>query len=72
MFTYVRTYVCKLTYVCTIYENYPRKIKNIRVKFRKAVDAGKRSGNGRVVHIYYELCEKFGVEALQPLRLTGD
>ena len=34
------------------------KLKNIRLKFRQAVDSGRRSGNGRVVMLYFELCEK--------------
>ena len=34
------------------------KLKSIRLKFRKAVDAGRRSGHGRVVLLYFELCEK--------------
>ena len=34
------------------------KLKAIRVKFRQAVDSGKRSGHGRVVLLYYELCEQ--------------
>ena len=34
------------------------KLKAIRLKFRQAVDAGKRSGHGRVVMLYYELCER--------------
>ena len=34
------------------------KLKNIRAKFRKAVDSGRKSGHGRVVAIYFELCEK--------------
>ena len=34
------------------------KLKNIRSKYRKAVDSGRRSGHGRVVAIYFELCEK--------------
>ena len=34
------------------------KLKNIRTKYRKAVDSGKRSGHGRVVTIYFDLCEK--------------
>lgn len=33
------------------------KLKNIRLKFRQAVDSG-RSGHGRVVLLYYERCEK--------------
>lgn len=34
------------------------KLKAIRQKFRQAVDSGRRSGHGRVVLIYFELCEK--------------
>ena len=34
------------------------KLKAIRIKFREAVDSGRRSGHGRVVLLYYELCEK--------------
>ena len=34
------------------------KLKGIRLKFRQAVDSERRSGHGRVVMIYYELCEK--------------
>ena len=38
--------------------NIASKLKAIRIKFRQAVDSGRRSGHGRVVMIYYELCEK--------------
>ena len=34
------------------------KLKAIRLKYRQAVDSGKRSGHGRVVLLYFELCEK--------------
>ena len=34
------------------------KLKNIRLKYRQAVDSGRRSGHGRVVLLYYELCER--------------
>lgn len=34
------------------------KLKNIRRKYRHAVDTGRRSGQGRVVLIFYELCEE--------------
>ena len=27
------------------------------IKFRQAVDNGRKSGNGRVVFLYYDLCE---------------
>ena len=33
------------------------KLKSIRLKYRQAVDTGKRSGHGRVVLLYYEHCE---------------
>ena len=32
--------------------------KSIRLKYREAVDNGRRSGHGRVVHLFYDLCEK--------------
>ena len=32
------------------------KLKAIRLKYREAVDDGRRSGHGRVVLLYYELC----------------
>ena len=34
------------------------KLKAIHIKFREAVDSDQRSGHGRVVLLYYELCEK--------------
>lgn len=34
------------------------KLKAIRLKYRQAVDSGKRSDHGRVVLMYFELCEK--------------
>ena len=33
------------------------KLKNIRGKYRQSVDSGKRSGHGRVVWLYFDLCE---------------
>ena len=39
-------------------QNVTAKLKAIRLKFRQAVDSGRQSGHGRVVMIYYELCEK--------------
>ena len=33
------------------------KLKNIRIKYREAVDNGRRSGHGRVVMLLFELCE---------------
>ena len=39
-------------------QNLTSKLKAIRLKFRQAVDSGRRSGHGRVVMIYYELCEQ--------------
>ena len=52
-----------------IYGNFPHKkeeiklhvtskLKSVRLEFRQAVDSGRKSGHGRVVMIYYELCEK--------------
>lgn len=34
------------------------KLKAVRSKYRHAVDSGRRSGHGRVVLLYFELCEK--------------
>lgn len=34
------------------------KLKAIRLKYRHAVDSGRRSGHGRVVLLYFELCEQ--------------
>ena len=34
------------------------KLKMIRKKFRQAVDAGRKSGHGRVVLLYFELCKE--------------
>ncbi|XP_061816542.1 uncharacterized protein [Nerophis lumbriciformis] len=33
------------------------KLKNIRVRYRQAVDSGRKSGHGRVVLIYFDECE---------------
>ncbi|KAK1897297.1 hypothetical protein KUDE01_016830, partial [Dissostichus eleginoides] len=34
------------------------KLKQIRMKYRHAVDTKRRSGQGRVVHMFFELCEE--------------
>ncbi|KAL2095637.1 hypothetical protein ACEWY4_007785 [Coilia grayii] len=34
------------------------KLKAIRIKYRQAVDAGKRSGHGRVVLLFFDACER--------------
>ena len=34
------------------------KLKAIRSKYRQAIDFGRRSGHGRVVLLYFEVCEK--------------
>ena len=34
------------------------KMKNIRSKYRTAVDTGRKSGHGRVVYLYFELCSE--------------
>jgi len=33
------------------------KLKAIRIKFRRAVDLGRKSGHGRVVMLYFDLCK---------------
>ena len=37
-------------------ERIAAKLKTVRKNFKKAVDSGKRSGGGRVVMTYYDLC----------------
>ena len=32
-------------------------MKNIRQKYRQAVDSGRKSGHGRVVMLYFEICQ---------------
>lgn len=39
-------------------ERVSAKIKSIRANFKKAVDTGKRSGGGRIIFTYYDICEK--------------
>ena len=34
------------------------KLKGLRLRYRKAVDTGRRSGQGRVVELYYNLCQE--------------
>ena len=45
------------------------KLKQVRNKFRKAVQDGKTSGFGRVVTLYYELCQEIwgGCPATDPV-----
>lgn len=33
------------------------KLKASRIKYRKAVDSGRKSGHGKVVFLYFDLCE---------------
>eukprot|EP00112_Aurelia_sp_Birch-Aquarium-sp1_P018810 Seg4545.3 transcript_id=Seg4545.3/GoldUCD/mRNA.D3Y31 product="hypothetical protein" protein_id=Seg4545.3/GoldUCD/D3Y31 len=37
-------------------ERIAAKVKNLRKNYKKAVDLGKRSGGGRIVMTYYDLC----------------
>ena len=37
-------------------ERIAAKVKNIRKNFKKAVDLGKRSGGGKIVMTFYNLC----------------
>ena len=47
------------------------KVKAVRSKYREAVDPGRRSAHGRVVMLYYELCERIwgGSPATQHLEV---
>lgn len=33
-------------------------LKIVKLKYQQVVDSGRRSGHGRVVLLYFELCEK--------------
>ena len=53
------------------------KLKAVRGKYRKAVDAGRRSGFGRVIMVFYELCQDIwggspGTDALPTGIESGD
>ena len=37
-------------------ERVAAKVKQLRVKYKNAVDVGKRSGGGRIIMTYYDLC----------------
>ena len=39
-------------------ERVSAKLKSIKTHFKKAVDTGKRSGGGRIICTFYELCER--------------
>ena len=66
----LQLYVDALPADGTTFKSYPHKkdeikllaisskLKAIRTKFCQAVDSGRRSGHGRVVMIYYELCQE--------------
>ena len=38
-------------------ERITAKLKSIRTSFKKAADAGRKSGDGKVVFMLYDLCE---------------
>ena len=39
-------------------ERVSAKLKSIRTNFKKTVDTGKRSGGGKIIFTFYELCER--------------
>ena len=39
-------------------ERVSARLKSIRTNFQKAVDTGRRSGRGRIIFTFYELCER--------------
>ena len=39
-------------------ERVSAKLKSFRTNFKKALDTGKRSGGGRIIITFYELCER--------------
>ena len=38
-------------------ERITAKLKSIRTDFKKAADAGRKSGSGRAAFMFYDLCE---------------
>ena len=44
-------------------EKVAAKIKQIRVKYRKALDSGRQSGGGRVVATFFDLCSQIWSES---------
>ncbi|XP_012724099.2 uncharacterized protein LOC105930431 isoform X1 [Fundulus heteroclitus] len=47
------------------------KIKNIRSKYRLAVETGRRSSQGRVLILFYELCEEIWGGSPAPCSIAG-
>ena len=49
------------------------KVKTIRVNFKKAVDKGRRSGGGRIVMTFYDLCSVIwaGARATKSIELVS-
>ncbi|ROL49018.1 hypothetical protein DPX16_16633 [Anabarilius grahami] len=46
------------------------KLKAIRTRYRQAVDSGRKSGHGRVVLLFFELCESIWGGSLATLSLS--
>ena len=46
------------------------KLKNIRIKYREAVDNGRRSGHGRVVMLFFEFCESIWGGAFHEMNIV--
>ena len=65
-------------------ERVSAKLKSIKTHFKKAVDTGKRSGGGRIICTFYELCERIwggcpavnsishGIDTSNPKMHTGN
>ena len=43
---------------CKDLDSIKVKLKSIRTNFKKTVDTRKRSGGGRIIFTFYELCER--------------
>lgn len=52
-------------------ERVSAKLKAIRQKYKKAVDCGKRSGGGRIVMTFYDLCQEIWSGAPSTTSIEG-
>ena len=52
-------------------ERVSAKLKAIRQKYKKAVDSGKRSGGGRIVMTFYDLCNEIWAGAPSTTSVEG-
>ena len=52
-------------------ERIAAKVKNLRKNYKKAVDLGKKSGGGRIVMTYYDICNELWASAPATRSIDG-